>query len=83
MVKKLDKFWTEKPRWQIRFALWLSKFHKTTFKVYKNHNSESYFGFYPQYETLGFFNGPARIKKFWLVWDGFGVTKYWRIKPYA
>lgn len=80
---KSDTFWSKKPRWQVRVALWLSQFHNTHTHVYETHESQCYFGFYVQYETKGFFGGPALLTKFWLVWDGFGVTKYWRIKPYA
>lgn len=65
---------------RIKLAQWLSKFHKVT-RVGK---TEKYFGFFAQYEILGdkFTKKASKrmvIRKFWLIWEGFGIIKYWRI----
>lgn len=64
----------------LKIAQFLSKFHRITTKG----NNEYYFGFFSQYDFIGDQNTKkARrrfaIRKMFLIWEGFGITKYWRI----
>lgn len=64
-----------------KLAEFLSRFRWVSTKG----KNEKYFGFFVQYEIIGdnFTRKAAKrmvIRKMFLIWEGFGITKYWRIK---